>query len=73
MSTYKKITIKGIEFEMEIEMYDSRDYGLIKLSRGEYCEHYTWLYFEETLNERLKEIADEVLEDYEYFSHNYSL
>lgn len=73
MTTYKKITVKGIEFEMEIEMYDSRDYGLIKLSRGEYCEHYTWLYFEETLNERLKEIEDEVLEDYEYFSHNYSL
>lgn len=73
MNIYKKITLDGIEFEMEIEMYSSRNYGLLKLSRGEYCEHYTWLYFEEALNERLEEIKERVLYDYEYYSRNYSL
>ena len=54
-------------------MYSSRNYGLLKIRRGEFYEEYTWLYFEETLIERLNDIEEQILNDYEYYSHNYSL
>ena len=73
MSIHKKITVNGMEFEMEIEMYSSRNYGLLKIRRGEFYEEYTWLYFEETLIERLNDIEEQILNDYEYCSRNYSL
>ena len=71
MKTYKTINIDGMEFEMEIVMYDTTDYSIITLENGSYREEFVWYYMIESLTEKLEEAKHEIAEDYEYFAINY--
>lgn len=53
--------LAGKKFNVDIEMYDSTDYGLIKIHDDEetFWESYTWYFHQETLDERLNEIEQQ--------------
>ena len=71
MKTYKTINIDGMEFEMEITMYDSTNYAIVTLENGSYREDFVWYYLFESLTEKLEEAKHEIAEDYELFAINY--
>lgn len=71
MKTYKTINIDGMEFEMEITMYDSTNYAIVTLENGSYREDFVWYYLFESLTEKLEEAKHEIAEDYECFATNY--
>ena len=71
MKIYKTINIDGMEFEMEITMYDSTNYAIVTLENGNYREDFVWYYLFESLTEKLEEAKHEIAEDYEHFAINY--
>lgn len=71
MKTYKTINIDGMEFEMEITMYDSTNYAIVTLENGSYREDFVWYYLFESLTEKLEEAKHKIAEDYELFAINY--
>ena len=72
---YLDYVLDGYTFTLELELnsYTTTGYIHVKsnINPEAYSETFTWMFADETLNDRMEEIRHEIAEEFEWFAINY--